>query len=381
MNVHDDLTVLLTLKDRVPFTSRWMNYANATCFPFKVLIADGGSDEGASALLADRKKYPNLNYDYVRYPPDRSYPDYYAKIADALGRVSTPYVVMADNDDFFCVDALREAIRFLSDHPDHVSCGGQGAIFWLGESQSTAEDGQLYGNKIRWKCTRETRSIESDSIIDRIRGQSLSLSDPIFYYVKRIAVARMQFEVVRKLELKDLFLMEILTAFLLAVAGKTRRLESLYVVRQHNAPGSSGAVHEQRNGDWLGRMLVDSWSSDFSKFATAISVPLAEAEGISTVKARQAVIDAYRMHVAHSLLSNILSEPTITTSMPAMVVAVRRLVALPEGSWLRNIARFVYRRTRWLSLDSVYGTEILATPVPNARRDIKPIVRFLAKGN
>ena len=48
MTADNELTILLTLKDRAPFTFRWMSYANSIRFPFKVLIADGGADETAS---------------------------------------------------------------------------------------------------------------------------------------------------------------------------------------------------------------------------------------------------------------------------------------------------------------------------------------------
>ena len=55
-----DLTILLTLKDRSAFTQRWMEYANRTSFPFKVLIADGGLDESALALLTDKTRFPRV---------------------------------------------------------------------------------------------------------------------------------------------------------------------------------------------------------------------------------------------------------------------------------------------------------------------------------
>ena len=40
-----------------------------------------------------------LDVEYRRYPFDRTYADYFVKLADALSRVTTPFVVLADNDD------------------------------------------------------------------------------------------------------------------------------------------------------------------------------------------------------------------------------------------------------------------------------------------
>src|SRR5258708_8305960 len=132
------IAVLLTLKDRAEFTMRWMSCLDQVRFPYRVLIADGGEDERVPRILADRSSFPNVDFEYIRYPYDRGYADYYAKIADALSRVRTPFVAMADNDDFFIVSGLEKAIRFLGDHPDHVACRGQSALFWVKPTERAA---------------------------------------------------------------------------------------------------------------------------------------------------------------------------------------------------------------------------------------------------
>jgi glycosyltransferase domain-containing protein len=379
VNSKNDLTILLTLKDRAAYTIRWMNYANAIAFPFKVLIADGGSDESMPAMFSDKTRFPKVDFEYVRYPYDKSYSDYYTKIADALRRVTTPFVAMADNDDFFVVDTMNEAIRFLAVNSDYVSCGGESAHFWIEPSLGNETESRLYSKHIDWKCTHHGRSIAGDSAIERIRSQSLRLSDIFYYDVKRTEEARRQFELVRDLNLNDLFLVEMLILFLTAIAGKTKRLEHMYLARQYNSPNSSGAVHSEKYGDWFGRMLLDSWSSDFAKFVNSVSGCLAAAEGISVDEARNYVISLYRMHVAPSLLSSILDEPSVTMSMPIVASIVRRLVSLPEHSIPKKLMRKLYRGVRWISLDAVYGEKVFGVPVTNSRKDFQPIVEFLAR--
>lgn len=379
MNVDNQLTILLTLKDRVAFTSRWMSYANETRFPFKVLIADGGTDDEARDLLAGSTRFPHVNYEYLRYKPDLEYADYYAKTADALGRVDTPYVALADNDDFFVPDILSEAVDFLSHNFDYVSCGGQGAIFWvLSAHQSLARSG-IYGRRIEWKCTRDVRAIESSSAQKRVLEQALGTGDTFFYDVKRTLEARKQYETVRELNLRDLFLVEHLIRFLTAVAGKSKRLDKLHLARQHNSPNTSSGLHTQAFGDWFGRMLVESWSADFARFLDVVSGQLAEKDGIEPVHARQCVLKAYRMLLAPQLMSNLLDEPTVTTAMTSVVPMVRRLVRLSDKNILKRISRALYRRISWVSLDSVYGTEFVAKPVPGATQDFEPIRAFLSR--
>ena len=44
MSADANLTILLTLKDRAPFTRRWLTYAAAAELPYRILVADGSSD-------------------------------------------------------------------------------------------------------------------------------------------------------------------------------------------------------------------------------------------------------------------------------------------------------------------------------------------------
>ena len=71
----DSLTILLALKDRVPLTHRWLAYA-AAALPYRVLIADGGSDPTVAPIVAEKKSL-GLDVEYLRYPYDITYADYY----------------------------------------------------------------------------------------------------------------------------------------------------------------------------------------------------------------------------------------------------------------------------------------------------------------
>ena len=176
MTADSQLTILLTLKDRTPFTVRWMSYHDSLRFPFRVFIADGGADEGVPALLSNRTNFPALDYEYVRYPPDRSYADYYAKIADALVRIQTPLVALADNDDLFVVSGLRKAVRFLIDHPDYAACGGQCAVFWVTSLQKDRA-GAPYGSQVEWKCSLDAQSLTDDTASAQIQNLSLRTAE------------------------------------------------------------------------------------------------------------------------------------------------------------------------------------------------------------
>ena len=381
MNRDDQLTILLTLKDRVPFTFRWMAYANSIRFPFKVCIADGGADDSVQAVLGDRARYPEVDYQYLRYPPDRSYADFYAKVVDALSRIRTPFVAVADNDDFLVVGALRKAVAFLTDHPDHAACGGQCAIFWV--TPSAPADEPLYGRDVVWKPHADAMSVDGETARERVWQFSRwdTSTNPHYYNVQRTEGVAGRFHAVRDANFADLFLHEQLLAFLTAIAGKMRQLPMLYVAKQWNSPGSSAGTHHETFGDWLDRMLIPSWSPDFTTLLDVASVALAERDRIGPDEARRCLIEAYRMEAAPALLEAIIGEPTVRFSTPAILRLSRRLLGLTPESGLKRFARALYRRLRWISVDAIHGTQILGRRIANADEDIQPIHRFLTRAD
>ena len=376
MTSGDHLTILLPLKDRVAFTRRWLSYAASTLQQFRILIADGGSDPTVAGLVEERKS-EGLKIEYLRYPFDSDYAAFYAKLADALSRVTTPFVVMADNDDLFIPQGLTRAVEFLLANPDHVACGGQCAVFWIGGLPASNDRDTTYGDAIEWKVSSQFSSDVAATAQRRLRERCLGAND-VFYAVHRTELLRSHFEKLRDCNPRDLFLMEQLIMFLTAIAGKTRQLDLLYIARQQDSPGSSGGAHQDRFGDWFDRMLVPTWSEDFTRFVECSADALARADGIPFAEARRSVVASYRMSVAPSLLADLVEEPTVTFSMPLVLQIVRRLVNLPRTSRARRAAQWCYRRARWLSHDFVHGTELRTGRAREAAVEFAPIQTFLA---
>lgn len=370
------LTILLPLKDRVPFTQRWLAYADAN-LPFRILVADGGADESVAALVAERKA-AGLDVEYIRYPYDFSYGDYFSKIADALARVTTPLVVMADNDDFFIPQGLARAVEFMLAHPEYVACGGQSALFWVGDASQSSHTDARYSDRVEWKCSSQFASDVSDSAEQRLRERCRGAND-VFYAVHRTDLLRSHFAAVRDCNFHDLFLMEELVMFLTAISGKTGQLDTLYIARQQDSPGSSAGAHEARFGDWYDRMLQPTWSADFALFADRTSAALARADGLPLEDARRAVTESYKISVAPFLLSDLLDERSISWKTPLVQQLVRHVVALPRTSAIRRLLQWSYRRTQWLSHDFVFGTEIRTRRARAAAREFAPVRSFLTR--
>jgi hypothetical protein len=165
--------------------------------------------------------------------------------------------------------------------------------------------------------------------------------------------------------------------FLTAIAGRTKQLDTLYIARQQDSPGSSGGAHQARYGDWYDRMLVPTWSEDFTRFVECATAALSRADSIDPEAARRIVVDSYKASVAPSLLGDLVEEPTVSVTMPVVLQIVRRLVNLPGTSVARRIAQSMYRGSRWLSHDFVHGTEFRTRRARAAAREFTPVREFL----
>jgi glycosyltransferase domain-containing protein len=370
------LTVLLVLKDRFPFTARWIASAIYQKMPFTILVADGSIGNEAEIFFKNSENFRGLSVDYIRYPPDLTYRHYFSKLSDALEQVNTQFVVLADNDDFFVPNGLTKSVEHLLVSANTISCGGQCLMIWVGPNDEDAH--RLYGKDVDWKSSVEG-TVEGVSALQRFQNQSRYSSDPSYYDVKRTSVVRNIFQKVFELNLNDLFLVEILIASLTAIEGPSARLSCTHIVRQMNSPGSSGIEHSERYGDWFGRMLVDSWSRDFGAFSDTLEDALVKADNIPRSVANKVVRSCYRMQVAPSLLENILDEPTISPKRWLTVGAVRALVRRHENSRIRRLARFIYRQLSWISFEFVHGSQLVARPVADSKYAIEPILRFLSR--
>lgn len=381
ISVDRDLTVLLPLRDRVSYTLRWMRYAEVIRFPFHVLVADGGTDNQAAAAFADRSVFPHVSYEYVRYPYDATYADFYTKLHDAVSRVKTPLVALAGNDDFFVVGGLREAAAFLRDHQDYATCGGQSARFWVAGTDDARPGEGVYGRRVDWKVSLDAASLTAGTARERLRQQSISSTYLLLDNVHRTEILRNQLQVLRHLNPADFFLgIDYLLPFLSAIAGKSHQLDTLFLARQTDTPDSAGPTHLGMHGDWLGRMLIPSWSSDFANFVNATSSALALRDGLPLDEARRWIVDSYRMLVAPPLLEDVMKEGTVAVPMAVMVWFARRLLRLPPETPLRRAAQAVYRASRWISADAVHGTQSWGRRDAAAERAFLPIREFLTRG-
>jgi glycosyltransferase domain-containing protein len=271
------LTVVVPLRGRPLFTLRFLWHANAARLPYKFIIADGEVRPDLSRLLDDsRKLFPALDIDYVRYPDDTNFGRYFAKMSDALQRVQTPYVMLADNDDFLAFTGLEHSIDFLDANPDYVCCGGGIGGFavyarkypWLG-----GLCGPL--NKLAYRYMPYDRSADlgSPSAAKRLsRGLRNSWS---YYAVFRSPALLTIWREVVDMNLSDLQLHEKYCAMRTLTLGKARSDPgTIAYFRQYWT-----TLRSAFSKDWVHHLVRSRFSTDFNEILARISREAAVADG------------------------------------------------------------------------------------------------------
>jgi glycosyltransferase domain-containing protein len=374
MNPNNDLTVVFSIKDRAPYTLRWMTYANRISFPFKVIIADGGKDASVPEELKKPVNFPNVNYEYIQYPYDETYSCYYAKLANALSRVDTPFATIVDDACFYIINGLKRSVEFLYSHPNYSVCGGGIGTFSVWPDNNKSPLNPAFGDGVHFFSNMyRLRQLEDETAGARI-ARHFAQYRPTWYDVHRTEQLRACFNILREINFKDYMMAELLTSFLTVCAGKVKNEPYLYMMRQIKNRGSSAGEHIQKWGDTFDRMLLESWSEDFTKFVYSIAAAIADKDKIPLDDARLQVKKGYRMYVAPGIIE-LLSSQNAEVKQSLIINEMKKLVRKLEYDGLAR--RFL--DNLWSILNN-RSKRNLSFPIRKSSEfygDIKPLQDFL----
>lgn len=338
-DLEDELTIVLLIKDRPHFTFRWMSYLNQTSFPFKVLVADGGKDVSVPQKLSEIENYPNIHYEYIRYPYDQTRQIFTNKIVDVLSRVKTPFVAIGNDDDFFIVDGLKRSVQFLQKNQDYKSCRGQMVSFHL----DTA-----IPQHITFKQPPLSQSLSDETAKSRVQDHFDSY-DANYYDVHHTRDLKKYFEVLLRIEIGTGLLAELVTSFLPVAEGKVKREPYLYLLRQSAGSTSQHAKELKMYGDRFDRMLMDSWSKDFTGFVNEIAKTIVEQDNIGIYEARDFVKKGFRRHIAPFIMAD------LSKDVPSRPLIWRLISKLPKKNFLvhglRELFQMNKKESRIYSID------------------------------
>ena len=264
LHAKGDLTVVLTLWDRSSYTYRWMEWMNQQRFPYKILIADGGSDKEIERYLSDYSNYPELDYEYIRYPFDSSVDLYFKKLADVSSKVKSKFVIIADNDDFILLEPLSKNIEILKNNPEIDTFGPEQFRLEIKKKYSTLEDlvdtdnGEIIFRKVL-SPTLKKSLLNADPMIRLIDVVKNFHSSFIFYGLHRSESFSESFRRFAKLKMKQLIFCEWHLLYSFAISGRIQLgVGYPFLIRQENT--SQGATPTYETDKLSAVFLYKGWS-------------------------------------------------------------------------------------------------------------------------
>lgn len=240
------ITLLIPTLNRSDFVIRYLRYLRDTGFSGRVCIGDSST---GSHLERTQQAIKQLGADYEVV--HREYPDlkHFECIRAMLPLVTTPYVMFICDDDLLVPGTLDECMRFLDANPDYSAATGAATIFQVhpdgafGEIVSAGE--------------YRLQGLEADAAAERLFAL---LSD---YTVIAYSVARTeQFKArwtARPGFSEEALAVELFPGSMLAIQGKVKRFDRLFVARQD---------HKQRylSPDLLDRITAPAWADSYAIF-------------------------------------------------------------------------------------------------------------------
>jgi glycosyltransferase domain-containing protein len=260
----NDLTVVLTLKDRSAFTYRWMQWMEEQRFPYKILIADGGSDRAIERHLPDRTHYPHLDYEYIRYPFDSDLHAYMRKLADVADRVKTEFVLSADNDDLILLEPLQDNLARLRELKSVHTLGPVHYWFKVRKNAKSLSDLACAGSAAV-EYTRDKPMVdallEDGDPLTRLFRVVESVYSPLIYYgIHRAADYRRINHGALNLGFRRRVFREWHTLYVYALSGKMilGRADRPFMLRQHDTSQSATEINPVEN--LANIYLLPDWS-------------------------------------------------------------------------------------------------------------------------
>jgi glycosyltransferase domain-containing protein len=328
----NDLTIILLLKGRDAFTIRWFEYAKKFKLSCKVIVADGGVDNGVENELRNNKFHLFVNYDYVRYPYDKNLKIFYAKLQDALMKVETQYVLLASNDDFYFFDALESSVHFLNENPEFVTSRGEIWDFNVISSPSgfkiSNDKDHVYGDLGSVKRLYFHPTVLGDSAMDRVVDYSLK-SHSVFHDVIRTKNLKEACGALVKSKINDIRFFESFIAFFISCHGKIHRGRELHMFHQCHPEMAALTVIGDTPHEW-----IDSagWNEDLDRLFNSIAGQISKIDKITFQEAKCEFMECYLVNVILKTMMRGESSQGITQiSIKAQTVSLIKSIIKKNG--------------------------------------------------
>ena len=295
MNISNknSLTIILQIRDRFELSSRWLDFAYQKKCPYDIYVADGSSNTDVKKYLNKEKLFRRLKIKYVKSKYDKTWKIYCNKIQLALNNINTPYILLADDDDFYLFENIQKCIDRLDENKKLVSCGGQTVNFQI-------LDGDVYGKKIEF-IKKSQNSYMSESILQNIKLYFKN-SPGIYYNIHRIDYFKEAWGLSNNQNFKNARMTELFIEMYLLTFGKNEFLSFPYYYRQFGKSVGNSSGHSH---DFLDEMFKFNWYKDINNLFDIISTKISKNEEIEFPEVKAQLFRGYKFFLRPWIINGI----------------------------------------------------------------------------
>ena len=232
MKKNFDVTILLTIFNRVDFTNKWLDYAEQNNFPFKIFISDGGNIVNIKKKLNLKKRKLNITYKKFKYY--KNYNHFFEKFYESVKKINTKYIFIAEDDDYIISNSITKSARFL-DKNKHYSCAK--GINCLGEL--IRNNNKVLGLILRGESKKKYKSISSNipelRLIEYYKKNHLSVYNGLH---RRDSLLK-TFKILNSKNFFNLFVTELIFCLSVIYNGKVARMNHIDYIKMDNTNQSS----------------------------------------------------------------------------------------------------------------------------------------------
>ena len=286
------LTIILQYRNRYDFACRWLEFAyNNNCL-FDIYVADGSINQLLKKYIKKNKIHLKLNIKYVKTEFDSSFNIYCKKLLKALKSIETPYVILADDDDFYNFNNIQKCVDRLETDKSLVTCGGQTAHFKI-------LDGNIAGKKIHFdKCDKFY--FKNASKLENIK-RYLTFHEGIYYNVHRTEDFKNAWIINTKYKLSPR-MSELFIELYIFTCGKIEVLPFITYFRQYNHPHVNSSA---MSNDFIDEMLKFDWHKEINSIFNIISKKIAKSEKIKPEAVKEDLFFNYKVFLRPWIINNI----------------------------------------------------------------------------
>jgi glycosyltransferase domain-containing protein len=293
------LTIVMPTFNRQNYAIRNMEYWSGS--DAKLLVLDGSKESIPAAKLTCLEK--NIKYLHMELPPDE-------RLLASIPLISTEYVALMGDDDFFIRSALEECIFELEAHPDLVSCMGRALGFSVNRSQ-------IIGYPIYQEMINHNIMFERP--LDRVRAHMENYSCSTIYSVVRAPVWRKSIEAASCSKSFPPFnLFEIAFEISVCLLGKTRVINSLLWMRSTENMPHWESIANRPDGTfekwWPNRSRAEEHSELLESMACSLWTP--ELNKVDTISHLREAFSLYVSWRRKQLPSFLIYRERVIRAMP-----------------------------------------------------------------